>query len=124
MGDKRITLLLCGILALLLGLYFTLQRLMLPAGQPLTGLFRDVIRQVEAERWTAAQKTALKLEKTWKTHKYFIALNYGEEDYALLKDTILRIRSGVQTRDQAEAVGQARAGVALWKNVLKIIPEP
>jgi hypothetical protein len=64
MGDKRITLLLCGILALLLGLYFTLQTLMLPAGQPLTGLFRDVIRQVEAERWTAAQKTALKLETT------------------------------------------------------------
>jgi hypothetical protein len=124
MGDKKITLLLCGILSVLLGFYFTLQRLMLPAGEPLTGLFRDVIRHVSDGRWTEAQKSAFDLENHWEKHKYLIAFNYGETDYDQLKEAILRIGSGARTQDQAETIGRARVGLELWKNVLRIIPEP
>jgi hypothetical protein len=124
MGDKEITLILCGSLFLLISIYFTLQRLALPSGQPLTGLFQDVIRYGQGGRWSEADKRMLKLENAWKTYKYLIAMNYGEEDYSLLKNSILRIRSGVENKDQAETSSQARASLDLWRNVLKFIPEP
>jgi hypothetical protein len=124
MSEKKITIILLGLLLLLFGAYFSLQQLLLPAGQPLTGLFQDILMFSHNNQWPKAEKSALKLEKYWAKYKYLTSLNYAEEDYSLLKDTIIRIRSAVRAKDQAETAAHALACRELWKNFLKFIPEP
>ncbi|HEX3045102.1 MAG TPA: hypothetical protein VHY08_10125 [Bacillota bacterium] len=124
MNDRKITLLLFGVLLLLFGTQALLQRTLLPLGQPITGLFGDLIRYSQDNQWSEAETSALKLEREWARYRYLVSLNYAEEDYSLLTDTIFRLYSAARSKDSTETTAQARAGLALWKNFLKFTPEP
>lgn len=124
LSNKAVNVALFGIVLLIFLLYFVTIHTVLPSGEPIKGQLQSLIDYAGEEKWEDAQNSLEDLNKTWNRIKFLIALNYGEADYPIFLEYLGRLKTAVKTRDASQVTTDAAAALALWKNFIKVIPEP
>lgn len=122
--NRTVTYTLLGLIFILFFLYFTVQNIAFPSGQPIVNQLNDIIEYAQQEKWTDAEKTANELMVSWHKAKYLLSLNYAEADYSLFIENLSRIQGAIKTRDDTETVSQALSTLKLWDNFIKVVPQP
>lgn len=108
MNNRFITIALLGVILFIFTLYFTVQKTILPAGQPIKGLFQNIIQDAQLNEWPEAVRKARLLEKEWEKRKYLITFNYAEADYQIFEDTLYALTAAVQTKKEYETISRAK----------------
>lgn len=124
MSNRLITLGLFGLIILIFGIYFIIQRINFPAGEPVKGYFRGIIQDAGRNQWNEAIRKTDQLQQFWRRKRFLVMLNYSEADYQLFEDSIRRLAAAVRTGDRRQTVSQAMVAAELWENFLKLVPEP
>ena len=124
MNNRFITIALLGLILSIFTLYFLVQKTILPAGQPISGLFQKIILDAQGDKWAEAARKARLLEAEWKKYKYLITFNYAEADYQLFEDTLYALTAATETEEEFATISRAKAGQKLWENFRRIFPEP
>lgn len=124
MRNKTITYGILGIILIIFIIYFSVQSIIFPSGQPIVDHLNNIIQYAQQNKWDEAEHSVNSLLESWGKVKYLLALNYAEADYSLFMDNISRIQGGVKTKDTTETVNQSLSTLKLWENFRKVIPEP
>lgn len=125
LGNRLITAALLGLVISIFALYFIALRSSFPSGQPVEGLFRGIIRDARRDDWPAARDKAERLRRIWTAKKRLIYMNFADEvDLVLFERALNRVAAAAETATKIEAVGYAETGRTLWRNFLRILPEP
>lgn len=124
MHNKTVTYSLFGIILLTFTIYFSVQNAFNNSGQSITDELNNIMQYAQQDNWTEAEKSADRLRRSWDKAKYFLALNYAEEDYSLFLDNLARMQGAIKAKDNTETICQAQSTLRLWTNFKKIIPLP
>ncbi len=124
MRNRAVTLYLLGLVLLLYLIYFMVQNIFFPAGEPIKSQLNHIIEYVSQNNWNEAEITAIRLVESWDRNKYLLMFNYAEEDFSLFIDNIARLKGAIKTKDDTEAVSLALSSLELWDNFNKVIPQP
>lgn len=124
MRNRTVTYGLLGLILILFMLYFIIQGIGHPSGQPIADQLNYIVECAENSRWTEAEETVDRLLQSWDRVKHLLAINYSEADYSLFIDNLARLRGAVRTQDDTETVSLAFSTLNLWKNFLRVVPEP
>ena len=124
MSNRVITITLFGVILFIFTFYFIVQKTIFPSGQPIKGLFQNIIQDAQLNQWPAAVRKTHLLEKEWEERKYLIMFNYAEADYQVFEDTVYALTVAAETKEKFETISRAKMGQKLWENFLKILPEP
>lgn len=124
MNNKIITWSILGIIIVVFASYFTLLYALFPSGSETRALFEEAIAKVELGDWESAQRSLERLKKNWSRQKYWIALNYAEEEFEHFISDFSRLHGAVRSKDKALTLILATACAEQWPHFLKIIPEP
>ena len=124
MRNKTITYGILGIILIIFIIYFSVQSIIFPSGQPIVDHLNNIIQYAQQNKWEEAERSVNSLLESWERGKFLLALNYAEADYSLFTDNISKIRGGVKTKDVTVTVNQSLSTLKLWENFMKVIPEP
>lgn len=104
MSDKTISLILFGIIVILFSIYTITHIVLFDSGNLILEPLNRITDAVKNEEWNKAEKIAAELNIEWDKRKYFVMLNYAEEDYSTFEDTLIRLESAVRMKDAQQAV--------------------
>ncbi len=124
MRNRTITI---SLFVIVLGLFlfiFIVKEYAFPSGQPITGHLDSIIEYAQQKNWPKAAAEAKALDHEWDEKQHILYLNYAETDIFLFDDSLSRIQGGIQSEDVDETVSQSLSALKLWKNFIKIIPNP
>lgn len=124
MRNRTVTLALLGLVLFWFVAYFLGQRTVFTSEMAMETRLEGIIQYAERNQWEQAEESFNQLMAEWEKRKYYLALNYAEADYSLFIENLARTRIAIASKDAAETVSQARAALALWRNFIKVIPEP
>ncbi|MFZ5986620.1 MAG: DUF4363 family protein [Bacillota bacterium] len=124
MRNRTVTISLFGLIILLFLAFFVAQNTLFPSGEPIKSHLNNIIQYAEQGKWEEAENSVNKLLELWEKDKYFLALNYAEEDFSLFMENLARIQGAIKTKDDTETVSQAKSTLILWHNFIKVIPQP
>lgn len=124
MRNRTVTLALLGLVLFWFAAYFLGQRAIFTSEIAMESRLAGIVRYAETNQWEQAEESFSRLMAEWEKRKYYLALNYAEADYSLFIENLARTRIAIASKDAAETVSQARAALALWRNFIKVIPEP
>ena len=124
MRNRTVTLALLGLVLFWFAAYFLGQRALFTSEMAMETRLEGIIQYAERNQWEQAEESFSRLMAEWEKRKYYLALNYAEADYSLFIENLARTRIAIASKDAAETVSQARAALALWRNFIKVIPEP
>jgi len=121
--SKTITIALVALIAVLMGVYFTLRSPVFTEDS-LTRQADQVKSYVREGDWERARAAARGVQDIWERQKYLVMLNYAEADFADFEKSLSTIIGGVEGRDEAAVYASVKALKSLWENLTKFVPEP
>ncbi len=124
MSDKRITWGLGVVIITLFIIFFLTQNYGYDRGNHIENTMIDFQQAVEQDNWEKANKLLQDFNGIWKSVKYLVSLNNGEQDFSDMTNSIESLKGAVQIRDASTAVQMSRLIAAHWKNFRKVVPEP
>jgi len=83
--NRTVTISLAAIIILIYLLYFFIQNIVLPSGEPIKSHLDNIIQLVQQGKWNEAEASSDQLLKLWDRYEHLLAFNYSEADFSFLK---------------------------------------
>lgn len=122
MNNKKITLILFGIVVVVFALYFTILHLSFKQSYCQNQL-NTISEKSAGEDWDAAKTAYYSLKDKWEMNKYIVQLNHGEQSYAEMTKNMERLEVAVINHERYETQLHVKEIKTLVDNLFQAAPQ-
>ncbi len=123
MPNKRITLILAGIVVTFFVIYFISLHSFVNKYH-MKELIGQTASAAQLKNWQESEQYFNSLYRSWTKGKYLIQLNNGEQQYSHMEDYMERLKAAIENKDAKMVLENSRLISANLSNIMKIIPPP
>ena len=76
------------------------------------------------ENWDGVLEVTKELKDKWSRQKHLLMFNFAEAEFALFENHLSYIIGGAEGKQLDTTLGNIAAAKDLWKNFVKVVPEP